>query len=298
MKKLYLLIVPTLVLMFSSCSMPAADHKTPPSAKAHLPSLINMDGVTLGIGTSKAEFEDFYGRTIDNDWMIIFRSGLISATLKEDKITYLGTTLSSGKWWSLDNGIGVGTPIEQVRELLGKEDSNWPEEDTESIGNHRRLIYEFEDGSILALNYFVNYGHNDIKINTVAWFNLYSPNRGWFGIIDDDHSGTGDALVRLIVPTAPDAIYSITHESAIKVFLIAEKLTIFVGNSIIEDSSFNAGMEYEIINAEGAGLHDAQIHENLGGGLIYGSLRIETEGAWRIVVKVPNINFPVISATD
>ncbi|MCL1849176.1 MAG: hypothetical protein FWF83_05860 [Clostridiales bacterium] len=297
MKNVLLLVVTTLTLLLVSCSTPGVKRETPTPVKAQAPALVNEDGVRLGIGTSRAEFEDFYGRTIDNDWMIHFRSEWITVVLKNDEIAFLGTTLSSGKRWSLENGIEVGTPIEQVRELLGKEDRNTPDGDTENMVNHHQLVYNFEDGSMLALNYFVDFGHGNIQTNTVAWFGLYAPNVGWIGTMNDDHSGTGDAQVSLISLVTPETIYGITHESSIEVYLDTERSTIFDGNTRVKDT-FDPGIEYEILSMEGAGQHDAQILENIGGECVNGVLRVVTEGAWRIVVRVPSLPFPETPASD
>jgi hypothetical protein len=237
--------------------------------------MINVNGVTLRIGMSRAEYEEFYGRTIENGWIIAHKDAHINVLSINNVIVFLASALTQEKEWSLDNGIEFGTPIERVRELLGEEDYIVPDDPENQYPVHQ-LVYLFEDGSVLELRYFNNDAIlTGINANTIVTFTLHSGERdiianSAFGTIDDDHSGEGDALVRLTY-TVPDAVYDITHENSIKVLFI-EDIT---------------GTEYEIYTAEGAGAHIVKIQQKLEGEMVNGSLRIETKGAWRVIVKLP-----------
>ena len=275
-------MVKAVALMLSLFIMASCAPSGPTEASvpigSQLPAITNADGVTLRVGMSRAEFEEFYGRTIENGWIINYPDEKINFLSVDDTIVYIST---AGFNWSMDNGVEPGMPIERVRELLGEEDRITPEDPENQYPAHD-LVYEFEDGSFLSIRYFNNDVSGDGpmgRANTVFTFALYSSfylrepderEKLVFGTISDDNSGEGNASVDLSY-TTPDAIYDITHESSIKVFFI-EYLT---------------DTEYEVYSAEGAGANQTELLPKLEGETINGSLRIETEGTWRVVVKLP-----------
>jgi hypothetical protein len=91
----------------------------PRANRASLPAISNADGRTVAVGMGRDECEIYYGRPLKNRWFTAFPGKGLSV-LPVDNVVAM---LNPGKGWTLDNGVEIGMPIDQVRSILGADDA-------------------------------------------------------------------------------------------------------------------------------------------------------------------------------
>ena len=272
MRYRFLPFVLSIVLLLAGCSTGTSATKAPATDKlSSPPTVTNADGVTLSIGMSRAECGEFLGYPLENGWGSTNREKSIMVISLDDAVA----AIYLGEDWTLSNGVGLHMPIDEVRELLGEEDLTLPEESEFQEKLVQYLIYKYDDGSTLQLQ-FPKIDNEFFEVDTVNSIVVSGPQYDpvedtalILGVVTDNIADVGDAMVETF--TELQTVFAFTHtgEGEIKVY--------FVGDD---------GSETEIFSGEG----DCAGEGNLPSDIIEAgmrSLRIEAEGEWGIVVKVP-----------
>ena len=276
MKYHFLPIVLSIALALAGCSAGTAGTEPPADDLASPTTITNADGVPLRIGMSRAECEEVFDRSIENGWRTTNWELGVTILSVDDVIEFITT----GEGWGLSNGVKTHMPIDEVRELLGDEDSIWPEDDSIWPYNDpelaasvmRYLVYQYDGGGELRLE-FRKADNEFYKADTVSGITIHGPGYDEtleYGVIATDVIGEGNATLKSVF-TTPKAVFVITHTGAgaMKVYFIDDD-----------------GAEKEIFSGEGDCNDEVESPLDLMHAGMY-SLRVEAEGEWRIVVKVP-----------
>jgi len=271
MKYHFLPIVLSIVLALAGCSTGTAGTEPPADDLASPPTITNADGVTLRIGMSRAECEEFFGLSIENGWQITNRELGVGVLSLDDIIV----GLYCGEAWTLSNGMKTHMPIDEVRELLGEEDSTWPDDPEFQAKAMQHLIYQYDDGSALRIQFFKTDNElykADTANNIVISGPGYDPMDPTLlnGTTYADVAGEGNAMIETF--TDFRMVFAVRHtgEGAIKLYFIGDDET-----------------ETEIFSGEGDCNGEGKLPLDITDMSEMRSLRVETEGEWRVVVKLP-----------
>ena len=271
MKYHFLPIVLSIVLALAGCSTGTAGTEPPADDLASPPTITNADGVTLRIGMSRAECEEFFGLSIENGWQITNRELGVGVLSLDDIIV----GLYCGEAWTLSNGMKTHMPIDEVRELLGEEDSTWPDDPEFQAKAMQHLIYQYDDGSALRIQFFKTDNElykADTANNIVISGPGYDPMDPTLlnGTTYADVGGEGNAMIETFTDFRMVVTVLHTGEGAIRLYFIGDDET-----------------ETEIFSGEGDCNGEGKLPLDITDMSEMRSLRVETEGEWRVVVKLP-----------